>query len=278
MRAIFATDLSDAARAALDCLCECQVTDFEEIVLVHVIDVDMYTEGGSVPLFLEADRQLLDEQVQRLRDRGLSTRARLEQGAAAAEIERVAAEEEAGLIIIGNVGRGGVRGRLLGGTAEILASEAKTPVLVEKVTGHEGSWCRLAEGHTFRRTMVAVDLSGGSRGAPAAVAGMAGVEAIRLVHVMTGDEKGSGSGSDEDRLALLDEWASDAPAELDVSTELREGDPTAEIALAAFEWGATCLAVGLCGHGHLHRFVWGSVSSALARTLALPVLIVPPRT
>lgn len=278
MRAVFATDLSDASKAALDCLCACETGDFEEVVLLHVIDVDMYTGGGSVPLFLEADKALLEEQAARLRGVGLEVRTRVELGDTVAEIERVAAEESAGLVIVGNVGRGGLRERALGGTAERVASEAKVPVLVERVTDSQGSWCRLAAGHTFRKTAIAVDFSPASRSAIDFVGRLSGVEAVRLVHVVGGEAADGVLGPAEDRRLRLDEWALAVTSVNEVSTEVLEGDPATLVNSAATAWGATCIATGLCGHGHAHRLVWGSVSSALARLASLPVLLVPPET
>lgn len=275
MKAIFATDLSPASLAALDCLCGCQAEDFEELILLHVIDVDMYTEGGSVPLFLDADRKMLDEQAARLHELGLTVRVRVEQGSTVDEVRRVAAEEGVGLVIVGNVGRGGLRGHLLGGTAEALASEAHVPVLVERVSDASGAWCRLAQGHTFRRTLVAVDFSPASRRALETVTCMAGVEAVRLVHV-AGHDEDAGLGSIEERANQLETWATGASQRAKAGFELREGDPVEELRGAAEAWDATCIAAGLCGHGPVYRLMWGSVSSGLARTADVPVLLVPP--
>ncbi|RJQ53655.1 MAG: universal stress protein [Actinobacteria bacterium] len=274
MKAMYATDLSEPSLAALDWLFACQKEDFEEVILLHVIDIDMYTEGGSLPLFLETGRKLLEENAARLRERGLNVRTRVEQGRVVHEIHRVAAEEEAGLVVVANVGRGGLAERALGGTAEAAAAETRVPVLVEKVSGEAGKWCRATAGHTFARTVVAVDFSDTSRQALRTVSSFAGVRAILLVHVAGGAEVAD-LGSEEERRLRLDEWALLAEG-IKVERELREGDPVPQIEDAASAWGATCIAAGLCGHGFVHRIRWGSVSRELARTAELPVLLVPP--
>ncbi len=275
MKALFATDLSEANLAALDCLCECQRDDFEEIVLLHVVDVDMYTEGGSLPLFLETDRALLEKSAGRLRGRGLNVRTRVEQGRVVHEIDRIAAEEGAGLIILGNVGRGGVMGRMLGGTAEAIASSAHTPVLIERVALEAGLWCRMTGGHTFRRTLVAIDFSPASRAALDTAGCMAGLEGLRLIHVKGGREAVD-LGSVLERQEKLKGWAREAPGSVRAESEVREGDPVQEVMAAANDWDASCIAAGLCGHGPIERLRWGSVSAGLARTAKLPVLLVPP--
>lgn len=54
-------------------------------------------------------------------------------------------------------------------------------------------------------------------------------------------------------------------AGLQVSSELREGEPKKELPKAAEEWGADCIFVGSVGFSNrLERFVLGSVSAAVA--------------
>jgi len=277
VKAVFATDLSEASRVALECLCPCETEDFEEIVLLHVIDVDMYTEGGSVPMFLEADKRILEEQAEGLRAIGHSVRTQVEQGDAASQIERVVTQEGAGIVVVGSVGRGGLRDRALGSTAERVASQAKVPVLVEHVSDGTGSWCRIAAGHTFRRALVAVDFSPASARALEFVASLSGVEAVRLVHVAEGHDAAERDSSAVEARMRLDEWALGAAACGDLTTEVLEGEPAKTIGEAASAWGATCIATGLCGHSHLHRLVWGGVAAALVRSALVPVLLVPPK-
>ncbi len=52
---------------------------------------------------------------------------------------------------------------------------------------------------------------------------------------------------------------------LEVSGELREGEPKKELPKAAEEWGANCIFIGSAGFSNrLERFVLGSVSAAVA--------------
>lgn len=64
-------------------------------------------------------------------------------------------------------------------------------------------------------------------------------------------------------------------AGVEVSNELREGEPKKELPKAADEWGADCIFVGSSGFSNrLERFVLGSVSAAVAARAHCSVEIV----
>ena len=52
MKSLIATDLSAAGLLSLDSICSAAGL-FESVVLLHVVDLDLYTAGGSVPQILE---------------------------------------------------------------------------------------------------------------------------------------------------------------------------------------------------------------------------------
>jgi nucleotide-binding universal stress UspA family protein len=77
------------------------------------------------------ERELLDEEVERvLAAGGTVTQAHLSMGKAAPEIVFVAEEIEAGLIVMGSTGQGGIRRALLGSVSESVLKHAHCPVLV----------------------------------------------------------------------------------------------------------------------------------------------------
>jgi nucleotide-binding universal stress UspA family protein len=133
MRALIATDLSEASLAAVDAVTSCNPVDFSGIVLVHAVDLDLYTAGGTVPAVLELAEESLGSIAEDLRTAGFEVSVRAEVGPAVEVIERVAAEENADLVVMSNLGKGAVTGRLLGSTAERLATAGKLPVLIERV-------------------------------------------------------------------------------------------------------------------------------------------------
>jgi nucleotide-binding universal stress UspA family protein len=63
------------------------------------------------------------------------------------------------------------------------------------------------------------------------------------------------------------------PSELTVSSDVRKGLPTEEILRSSH--GVDLLVLGSHGRGPLGRVVLGSVSDAVVRAAACPVLVVP---
>ena len=77
------------------------------------------------------ERELLDNEVEQLEAAGGKiTQAHLSMGKAAPEIVVVAEEIEAGLIVMGSTGQGGIRRTLLGSVSESVVKHAPCPVLV----------------------------------------------------------------------------------------------------------------------------------------------------
>ena len=76
-------------------------------------------------------RELLDNEVEQLEAAGGTViQAHLSTGKAAPEIVVVAEEIDAGLIVMGSTGQGGIRRALLGSVSESVVKHAHCPVLV----------------------------------------------------------------------------------------------------------------------------------------------------
>ena len=77
------------------------------------------------------ERELLDDEVKQVESAGrIVTQAHLSMGEAAPEIIIVAEEIEAGLIVMGSTGQGGIRRALLGSVSEAVVKHAHCPVLL----------------------------------------------------------------------------------------------------------------------------------------------------
>ena len=78
------------------------------------------------------ERELLDNEVEQLEAAGgtVITQAHLSMGKAAPEIVVVAGQIEAGLIVMGSTGQGGIRRALLGSVSESVVKHAHCPVLI----------------------------------------------------------------------------------------------------------------------------------------------------
>lgn len=272
MRVIIATDLSEASLAAVESVTTCSPVDFSAVVLVHAVDLDLYTAGGTVPAVLELAEQSLGEIAESLRASGFEVAVRAEVGPATEVIERVAAEEDIDLVVMSNLGKGAVSGRLLGSTAENIASSGRLPVLIERVREDAGAWCRIAERHPFGKVLVGADLSESLREQLALVGRLPGLGAVRVLHV---------TDADADQAAILERVetliAHARESAMSPEVAIRIGaDPASELLAEAAEWEATLIAVSPRTHGLLHRALWGSTARSLAKGGTVPVLFVPP--
>lgn len=270
MRALIATDLSEASLAAVEAVTSCNPVDFEGVVLLHAVDLDLYTAGGTVPAVIELAEESLGSIAEGLREAGFDVSVRVEVGPAAEVIERVAAEEGVGLVVMSNLGSGAVTGRLLGSTAERLASAGKLPVLIERVREDGGAWCRIAECHPFGKVLVGTDLCDSLRSQLDVVGQLPGVGEVRVVHVA--DEGMDAERVTEACFALVAEAAPEMSVEAGVRIG---GDPAEELLAEAAEWGASVVVVSPRAHGIVHRAIWGSTARKIARESSVPVLFVP---
>lgn len=276
MKYLVAVDLSEASLLALDALRAFAGHEGGDVTLLHVVDLDLYTAGGSVPGIMEFAKERLTQESERLAGCGLTVASvRVEQGDSTQTILRVAAEEKSDLIVMTSLGKGARTGRLFGSTAERVASSGSLPVLIERVgiaEGDGGTCCRLAKGSPFERILVAVDLEDD----PAAVLDFArtlpGVGAVRVVHVV------QGAARLEDAQLRLNELGSNPATGVEAEFSVLVGVPAEKIVADANEWGATAIALSPCAHGSVHRALWGSVARQVALKAGCSILFVPPRS
>lgn len=271
MRIVIATDLSDTSLAAVDSMTACNPLEFSGIVLVHAVDLDLYTAGGTVPEVVEYAEEHLRKIASRLEDAGFETAVRVEVGSAVDVIERAIAEDGAELVVMTNLGKGAVTGRLLGSTAELLASAGRVPVMIERVREETGAWCRIGVDHPFAKVLVGADLSPSLPAQLALVCGLPGLGEIRVVHVAE-------PGSDEPEVGKrLRELAEGRVCNASCEMMLRIGtDPARALLAEAETWGASLVVVSPRTHGVLHRALWGSTARTVAKHSTVPVLFVPP--
>lgn len=145
-RLLLPTDFSESARHAfLYALSLAQKYD-AELHLLHVIEV--LPSGYTSELFPGAMTRVIEEisgyaraemskLVDEARQQGRPPRDRIVQGKPAAEIIRVAAEDEVDMIVIGSHGRGALSHALFGSTTERVVRKAPCPVLICRRAGHE---------------------------------------------------------------------------------------------------------------------------------------------
>jgi nucleotide-binding universal stress UspA family protein len=102
------------------------VTDPEGVELpdpILVEDIERHAE--------QRGREMLDAEVDRVRSAGGTVaQAHLMMGDAAREIVHLAEDIEAGLVVMGSKGRGGIRRALMGSVSDSVVRHAHCPVLV----------------------------------------------------------------------------------------------------------------------------------------------------
>jgi nucleotide-binding universal stress UspA family protein len=131
-------DGSRQSAAALDWAADLALNTGAEIVAIHAFDLAPYGPGAMGPPHTfhpgaVADslvHELEDSSCAPLRQRDVAYRAVFREGRPGVELLRVAAEESADLIVVGNRGRGGLRELLLGSVAHHVTHHASHPVVV----------------------------------------------------------------------------------------------------------------------------------------------------
>jgi nucleotide-binding universal stress UspA family protein len=133
-RILLATDGSKEAALVARAAVDLGDKTGSELHVVHVVPfVPMpfaYTETEPAQREQEA-RKLLDEQVEKIEaSGGTEAQAHLRMGKEAEEIVTLGEEIEAGLIVVGSRGLGGMRRVLMGSVSDSVVQHAHWPVLV----------------------------------------------------------------------------------------------------------------------------------------------------
>jgi nucleotide-binding universal stress UspA family protein len=193
-------------------------------------------------------------------------RRQIELGDPVVELCRLAAEEDALALVVGRRGRSSASAALLGTVSGRLIADATVPVIV----GPEANGPpRLGGGGI----VCGVDGSAHARRAVLAAAPLAERLDARLTLVAADDPVGGGPCAE-----VLADAARTAAGVADVEIALvpTVGDAAHQIARVAAERAADLVAVGPRGRGPWRAAVLGSVTTALMRLAACPVLVVPP--
>jgi nucleotide-binding universal stress UspA family protein len=135
-RILLATDFTDTSSRALDWAIELAAPLGASITVMHAYEFPIvgFPDGALIATadlaarISDAARAALDATVEQRRGRGVPLDAILRQGVAWEEINAVADELDADLIVIGTHGRRGLARALLGSVAENVIRTARRPV------------------------------------------------------------------------------------------------------------------------------------------------------
>lgn len=287
-------DQGDEARKALALARQLSERLGLQLVLAHVTSapttapapmggyaVAPYDANASEQTLRAASRFLEDVAVAERLD---NVRVRAEIGSAIDWLPRIAAEEQAELLVVGSRGRGPFRAAVLGSVSSALATRASCPVAVVPAGAAAG------DGDDALRTIVCgLDDSEGARAALRVADMLASWLGARLLlaHVGAGPHVPGTSpvpGARETLRELELENGSKLLARLaaaeNVGTPVEQrvafGTPGGALADVAEEEDAGLVVVGSRGRGPLKAAVLGSVSAELLASSPCPVVVVPP--
>lgn len=286
-RIVVATDFSDASDSVVGCLHGLRPLGVEEVVLTHALGLRHLMDLKYL-LAPEAERKLQSQKAA-LVEQGFEVTVRVEAGIPSLEINRVARETQADMIVIGSHGATLAREILLGSVATEVLHQSRHPVFVARLkitdTPEGRSSCEMLCTDFHRHILYATDFSDTAERAFAYVERFveSGARRVTLLHVQDRpviephlrDRLDEFNRIDEERLDRLRARLRELGAD-EVSSEVPYGHPVEEIVARAAELEATLIVMGTQGRGRLASVMLGNVSLQVARLAGVPVLLVPP--
>jgi nucleotide-binding universal stress UspA family protein len=142
-RIVSAVDGSETSLRAAEAAIALAARSDAELVFVHVLDDELLRDlaavtndnGGDARLRLQHNAdQILGDLAERAASQGVSCKGRMESGDPPRVIDELARELGADVILVGKVGRRGVRRWLVGSVTRRLIESTHIPVLVLSAT------------------------------------------------------------------------------------------------------------------------------------------------
>lgn len=285
-RFIVATDLSSASFAIVNCLGGLRAYGAKQCLLLLCLDLQQAASVGlsntTAPL-----ENVLNQQKEILIKGGFEVEARILPGFAKQEINRVAAEEDYSLIVVGSQGHSMVGEALLGGVAYEVIHSARKPVLLVplEMKKEAGNLCIQAARCDFmEHVLFPTDFSENADHAFNYVEKLAtdGARRITLLHVQ------DRARIDPHLTHRLDEFNEIDRGRLEKMRELLQkkghagieialcyGSPFDEITRLVRERNVNLVVMGSQGRGFVEEIFLGSVSHNVARHANAPVLLIP---
>ncbi len=284
--AIVASDLSPASDRIISCLHGLKPMGTERVILTHALGIRHLEEMKH--LLAPSVEPKLCQQKQTLENQGFSVEIVIAPGIPSWEIQRVAKEKQASMIVIGSHGATLAREVLLGSVAQEVAHHAEVPVFIAQL--------RIAEEAEHRCEMICTDFhdhmlfptdfSDTAEHAFLYVEDIvrSGGRRVTLLHVQDksriyGDLKDKLDGFnriDRERLERMEDRLKKLGAAA-VSIELPYGLPKQQIVQRAEQGDYSLIVMGTQGRGYFGELFMGSVALHVARRTIVPTLLVPPK-
>jgi nucleotide-binding universal stress UspA family protein len=283
---LIATDLSQASDRVLRCTRGLIPLGAKTAVLVHALGIKYLEQmQHGMAHFIEP---YLKKQKDLLEAEGFQVSSELALGPAVVEVNRIAKEQGASLVVVGSHGATLAREMLLGGTAMGILSHASLPVLLIrlKITEDGGeARCEAMCGDFREHVLYCTDFSETAEQALPYVERIieSGGKRVTLLHVQDrtriethlAHRLEEFNEVDRRRLESLREQLEQRGA-TEVRIEIPYGSPSREIVREAQERGCHLIVMGSQGRGFLEEVFLGSVAHQVIRRAPAPVLLVPP--
>ena len=281
MRIVFATDLSNANKAAIESRTCLECLDNVGVREVHLLTVVPDNVSSGIPgMEVASDaRTALAAQRDAFEAAGFDVETHVARGTPHRRINGLAERIDADMIVVGSRGESPLENRLIGGTVRNVARTAVRPLLVERIertaTGHG-----VKKEHLFRDALYATDFSSNAERAFEFFPRLTGAtQRASLLHVRGRGQRDRSGGADDarDRLA---EMATELRERMgiDVETNVRTGNVVEEILAEERRVGATTTLLGARGTSRLRRLLLGDTAETVIARSNNNVLLVPPES
>ncbi|MGQ9616477.1 MAG: universal stress protein [Spirochaetota bacterium] len=280
-----ATDGSEASRAMLGCLDGLRKVGSKEAALVHVFHIR--DVGGFYTSLQKLMLPELEKQEEILRGFGFKVDLLTPLGIPYYEINRIARERSASMIVVGSLGASLINEILLGSTAHSILQNTVLPTLlirIEIIEENGGLKCRVACDNLFKHILFPTDFSDNAEHALFYLEHVVKETnaGVTLLHVQDQSKIGKHLEERLEEFNRIDlerlEGIRSRLKEFGVSTvniEIPYGLPTRVILEKARSSAYSLILMGSQGRGFIHEVFMGSVANNIARYAPLPVLFIP---
>jgi len=285
-RVLIASDGSEATDHMMDCAKDLVRLGARQATLVHVFHVR--NVGGLYEQLKQSMLPRLEAQRKILEEAGLQVKVETPVGIPFVEINRLAVERRADLIVLGSLGASLIGDVLLGSTAYSVIRTAAIPVLLIRIEVAEGTTdgarCRALCAGLFRHILFPTDFSDTAERALACLEYIARETRpeVTLLHVQDQTKIERHLKHKLDEFNEIDTRRLEGvKARLEqegatrVHVDIPYGRPNAVILDRAGANDFTLILMGSNGRGAVKELFLGGVANNVARYAPLPVLFVP---
>lgn len=282
---LIATDGSETSEKAADFGIETLRFGGAKVYAVYVIDTTSY---GSVPederwskkveQFEEIGHDATTYVEEKAKAAGMEVESVLLNGKPAEEIVNFAEEQNVDMIVVGSLGKSGIKRVVLGSVSEKIVRHAKVPVLVVRERNEK----------PHRQILIATDGSKAAENAADFGIEIAGLSRVKVYAVYVIDI------TPFDSILMDEAWTKDMyeqfektgrettsyvekntrAAGMEAESILLKGNPAKEILNFAEKQKVDIIVVGSLGKSGVQSFLLGNVSEKILRNSKIPVLVV----